>query len=68
MSNDNANGSPREISLLLMRKERAEWPLSLGMTARAQHSTLPMVRRADAIVMYGLIVIKSEHAVIPQKV
>jgi len=54
MSNDNINGSPGEISFLLMCKERAEWPLSLGMIAGAQHSMMPAVRRDDAIFTYSL--------------
>ena len=37
-----------------MCKESAEWPVSLGMTARAEHSTIPMVRREDAIFTYRL--------------
>jgi hypothetical protein len=63
MSNDNFNGSPREILFLLMRKESAEWPLSLGMTARAEHSTIPMVRREDAIFTYGLDVMEPHHKI-----
>ena len=66
MSNDNANGSPGEISFSLMCKERAEWPFSLGMIVRAPHNIMPAVRRDDAIFTYRLDVIKYERVPIPQ--
>ena len=39
--------------------------MSLGMTARAEHSIMTTVRRDDAIFTYDLVVITSEHMVIP---